>query len=64
LFRLPAESVDLETDGAAGGGGGDQDEDREHWGSQWEFIFSCVGMSVGIGRVSQIQKEHQKNQIV
>ena len=27
------------------------DEDREHWGSKWEFIFSCVGLSVGIGNV-------------
>ena len=29
-----------------------EDEDgREHWGSKWEFIFSCVGLSVGIGNV-------------
>ncbi len=27
------------------------DGDREHWGSKWEFIFSCVGLSVGIGNV-------------
>ncbi|TRY72568.1 hypothetical protein TCAL_10129 [Tigriopus californicus] len=27
------------------------DEDRDHWGSQWEFIFSCIGLSVGIGNV-------------
>ena len=25
--------------------------EREQWGSKWEFIFSCVGLSVGIGNV-------------
>merc|ERR1719187_1490743 len=34
---------DLETDGG--------EEEREVWGSKWEFIFSCVGLSVGIGNV-------------
>jgi len=29
----------------------DEDGGREHWGSKWEFIFSCVGLSVGIGNV-------------
>ena len=29
----------------------EEDADRDHWGSQWEFIFSCVGLSVGIGNV-------------
>ena len=33
----------------------DDDEDdgtkRDNWGSKWEFIFSCVGLSVGIGNV-------------
>ena len=24
------------------------------WGSKWEFIFSCVGLSVGIGGISSI----------
>ena len=24
---------------------------RDNWGSKWEFIFSCVGLSVGIGNV-------------
>ena len=31
---------------------GDGDEpERGQWGSKWEFIFSCVGLSVGIGNV-------------
>jgi len=42
--RGPPESVDLETDVG-------EEEEREHWGSKWEFIFSCVGLSVGIGNV-------------
>ena len=33
----------------------DSDEEdgtkRDNWGSKWEFIFSCVGLSVGIGNV-------------
>ena len=29
----------------------EEDGSREHWGSKWEFIFSCVGLSVGIGNV-------------
>ena len=29
----------------------DDAESREHWGSKWEFIFSCLGLSVGIGNV-------------
>ncbi len=51
--------------GALGGGGGGRDRDRRdedeeslvekqrrgQWDSQWEFIFSCVGLSVGIGNV-------------
>jgi len=27
------------------------EEPRENWGSKWEFIFSCIGLSVGIGNV-------------
>lgn len=26
-------------------------EDRGEWGSKWEFILSCVGLSVGLGNV-------------
>ena len=28
-----------------------EEPDRGQWGSKWEFIFSCVGLSVGIGNV-------------
>ncbi|CAC5416019.1 unnamed protein product [Mytilus coruscus] len=27
------------------------DEDRGQWGSKWEFILSCIGLSVGLGNV-------------
>ena len=39
---------ELNESGLAGEGDG---AERDHWGSQWEFIFSCVGLSVGIGNV-------------
>lgn len=29
----------------------DEEEDRGQWGSKWEFILSCVGLSVGLGNV-------------
>jgi SNF family Na+-dependent transporter len=29
----------------------DETGDRGQWGSKWEFILSCVGMSVGLGNV-------------
>jgi hypothetical protein len=28
-----------------------EEEDRGQWGSKWEFILSCVGLSVGLGNV-------------
>ena len=28
-----------------------ESHDRGQWGSKWEFIFSCIGLSVGIGNV-------------
>ena len=44
-YRGDTSGGDTETDDEEGGGG------RDHWGSKWEFIFSCVGLSVGIGNV-------------
>ena len=44
-YRADTSGGDTETDDEEGGGG------RDHWGSKWEFIFSCVGLSVGIGNV-------------
>lgn len=41
--RPPPESIDLDTENGQ--------EERENWGSKWEFIFSCIGLSVGIGNV-------------
>ena len=41
------ESIELEESGA----GEEGEEERENWGSKWEFIFSCIGLSVGIGNV-------------
>ena len=29
----------------------DETNDRGHWGSKWEFLLSCIGLSVGIGNV-------------
>jgi len=29
----------------------DETVDRGEWGSKWEFILSCIGMSVGLGNV-------------
>ena len=28
-----------------------ESNERGHWGSKWEFVLSCVGLSVGIGNV-------------
>lgn len=28
-----------------------EEEDRGQWGSKWEFILSCIGLSVGLGNV-------------
>ena len=30
-----------------------EDYDRGHWGSKAEFILSCIGYSVGIGKVQK-----------
>ena len=30
---------------------GAENNDRGHWGSKWEFLLSCIGLSVGIGNV-------------
>ena len=37
------------------------EEQRENWGSKWEFIFSCVGLSVGIGNVWRFPKLAYEN---
>lgn len=29
----------------------DETDDRGQWGSKWEFILSCIGLSVGLGNV-------------
>ena len=31
--------------------GSEKEDDRGEWGSKWEFILSCVGLSVGLGNV-------------
>lgn len=33
-------------------------ESRGQWGSKWEFLLSCVGLSVGIGNVSNFCVKH------
>lgn len=32
-------------------GKNDEEIERGEWGSKWEFILSCVGLSVGLGNV-------------
>jgi Sodium:neurotransmitter symporter family len=55
--RKVSESIALEKKAADlppdkdGGESLPEHEGREQWGSQWEFIFSCIGLSVGIGNV-------------
>eukprot|EP00095_Tigriopus_kingsejongensis_P007882 snap_masked-scaffold127_size327531-processed-gene-2.15 protein:Tk07882 transcript:snap_masked-scaffold127_size327531-processed-gene-2.15-mRNA-1 annotation:"sodium- and chloride-dependent glycine transporter 2-like" len=52
---LPRDGATSQTNGEIKFVGDDlddsEDDGREHWGSEWEFIFSCVGLSVGIGNV-------------
>lgn len=31
--------------------GGEPELERGEWGSKWEFILSCIGLSVGLGNV-------------
>ena len=46
-----ARSRNSRADTSAGDTETEDGEGREHWGSKWEFYFSCVGLSVGIGNV-------------
>lgn len=43
--RPPPESIEMEESQV------EESTERENWGSKWEFIFSCIGWSVGIGNV-------------
>ena len=55
FYRTKIFSAFSEADTEAG------EEQRENWGSKWEFIFSCVGLSVGIGNVWRFPKLAYEN---
>ena len=44
-------SLEPESGGGTDSLDGEEEPERGQWGSKWEFIFSCVGLSVGIGNV-------------
>lgn len=33
------------------GGNGDSESKRDSWGNGWEFLMSCIALSVGLGNV-------------
>ena len=38
--------------GPTGGGvGEDEGGERGQWGKKWDFLFSCISVSVGLGNV-------------
>ena len=42
LAEDPALGVDVE---------GGNDPERGEWGNKWDFLFSCISVSVGLGNV-------------
>lgn len=35
----------------AGNAGGAEGQERGQWGNKWDFLFSCISVSVGLGNV-------------
>ena len=43
--------VEPEGGGGGDGAGGDGGVERGQWGNKWDFLFSCISVSVGLGNV-------------